>query len=119
MRQAGLSEVFQEAERGELDKVWARFFYKANISSVVSKSTAFKEAVRRTTEFCGGIYVSLSYHDFYRKFLVQPNEKLQAHMQVKMVESVCKFGATLAVDRWSLVTDRPLFNAMLVFLAIK
>jgi hypothetical protein len=31
-----------------------------------------------------------------------------------MVESVRKFGTTLAVDGWSLVTNRPLFNAMLV-----
>jgi hypothetical protein len=48
---------------------------------------------------------------------VQAKEELQAHLQVKMVENVCKFGATLAVDGWSSVTNRPLFNAMLVFLA--
>jgi hypothetical protein len=31
-----------------------------------------------------------------------------------MVESVRKFGTTLAVDGWSSVINRPLFNAMLV-----
>jgi hypothetical protein len=36
-----------------------------------------------------------------------------------MVESVRKFGATLAVDGWSFVTNRPLFNAMLVSSATK
>jgi hypothetical protein len=36
-----------------------------------------------------------------------------------MVESICKFGATLAVDGWSSVTNRPLFNAMLVSSGIK
>jgi hypothetical protein len=70
--------------------------------------------VKRTTEFCEGIYVPLSYHDLQQKFLVQDKEELQAHLQVKMVESIHKFGATLAVDRWSSVTNRPLFNAMLV-----
>jgi hypothetical protein len=39
---------------------------------------------------------------------------LQAHLQVKTVESVRKFGTTLVVDGWSLVTNRPFFNAMLV-----
>jgi hypothetical protein len=34
-----------------------------------------------------------------------------------MVKSVRKFGATLAVDGWSSVTNCPFFNAMLVSLA--
>ena len=36
-----------------------------------------------------------------------------------MVKSVHKFGATLAVDGWNSVINRPLFNAMLVSLAIE
>jgi hypothetical protein len=114
MRQAGLPEVFHEVERQELDKEWVWFFYEANIPFVVSKNKAFKEAVKRTAEFRGGIYVPPSYHDLQRKFLVQAKEELQAHLQVKMVKSVRKFGATLVVDGWSSVTNRPLFNAMLV-----
>jgi hypothetical protein len=46
-------------------------------------------------------------------------EELQAHLQVKMVKSIHKFGATLAVDGWSLVTNHSLFNAMLVSLVVK
>jgi hypothetical protein len=98
MRQVGLPKVFQEAERRELDKAWARFFYEANIPLVVSKNKAFKEAVKRTAECRGGIYLPPSYHDLRRKFLVQAKEELQAHLQVKTVESVRKFGATLAID---------------------
>jgi hypothetical protein len=119
MRQAELSKVFQEVERRELDKVWARFFYEANISFVVLKNKAFKEAVKRTAEFRGGIYVPPFYHDLCRKFLVQAKEELQVYMQVKKVESVCKFGATLAVDGWISVTNRPLFNAMIISPAIE
>ena len=114
MRQAGLPEVFHEAERRELDKAWAWFFYEANIPFVVTKNKAFKEAVKRTAEFRGGIYVPPSYHDLRRKFLVQAKEELQANLHAKTRESVRKFGATLAVDGWSSVTNRPLFNAMLV-----
>jgi hypothetical protein len=36
-----------------------------------------------------------------------------------MVESVRKFGATLAIDGWSSVTNHPLFNALLVSPATK
>jgi hypothetical protein len=70
------SEVFHEVERRELDKAWARFFYEANISFVVSKNKAFKEAVKRTAEFRGGIYVPPYYHDLRWKFLVQAKEEL-------------------------------------------
>jgi hypothetical protein len=31
-----------------------------------------------------------------------------------MVTSVCKFGVTLAIEGWSSMTNRPLFNAMMV-----
>jgi hypothetical protein len=92
-----------------------KVFYEANISFVVSKNKAFKEVVKRTAKFCGGIYVLPSYHDLRRKFLVQAKEELQAHLKVKTIKSVRKFGSTLAVDEWSSVTNRPLFNAMLVF----
>jgi hypothetical protein len=80
MRQVGLPEVFQEAERWELNKAWARFFYEANIPFVVSKNKAFKEVVKRIAEFRGGIYVPPSYHNLRRKFLVQAKEELQAHL---------------------------------------
>jgi hypothetical protein len=119
MRQVGLPKVIQEAERWELDKAWARFFYEANIPFMVSKNKAFKEVVKRTTEFRGGIYVPPSYHDLWWKFVVQAKEELQAHLQIKTVESVRKFGATLVVDGWSSVTNRPLFNAVLVSPAIE
>ena len=45
--------------RQSMDEV----FYKANISFVVSKNKAFKEVVKKTIEFCGGIYVPPSYYD--------------------------------------------------------
>ena len=119
MRQVGLPEVFHKAERRELDKAWTRFFYEANISFVVSKNKAFKEVVKKIAEFCRGIYVPPSYYDLWRKFLVQAKEELQTHLHVKTVKSVHKFGATLAMDGWSSVTNCPLFNAMLVSTATK
>jgi hypothetical protein len=51
LRQVGLFEGFQEAKRWDLDKIWTKFFYKANIPFIVSKNKAFREAVRKTGEF--------------------------------------------------------------------
>jgi hypothetical protein len=75
--------------------------------------------VKRIAEFRGGIYIPPSYHDLQRKFLVQAKEELQAYLQVKTIKSVCKFGATLAIDGWSSITNRSLFNAILVSPAIE
>jgi hypothetical protein len=93
-------------------------FYEANISFIVSKNKAFREAVRKIAYFCRP-YGPPSYHDLCQKFLVQAKEELQAHLQVKMVDRVRKFGATLAVDGWKSMTICLLFNAMLVSLAIE
>jgi hypothetical protein len=93
-------------------------FYEANIPFIVSNNKAFKEAVRKSIEFCK-LYVPPSYHDLCRKFFVQAKEELQIHLKVKMVESVHKFGVALAIDGWSSDTNHPLFNAMLVSLAME
>ena len=74
--------------------------------------------MRKMAEFCK-LYLSPSYHDLCWKFLVQAKEELQAHLQVKMVENVPNFKATLSDDGRSLVTNCPLFNAILVFLAVE
>jgi hypothetical protein len=50
---------------------------------------------------------------------VQAKKELQAYLQVKMVDIVRKFGATVAVDRWGSMTNRPFFNAMLVSSAVE
>lgn len=50
---------------------------------------------------------------------MQAKEELQAHLQVKMVESVHKFGAALAIDGWNSMTNHPSFNTMLLSLAIE
>jgi hypothetical protein len=59
-----------------VDKVWPRFFYKANLSFIVSKNKAFKEVVKKIAKFHGGIYVPPSYHDLRGKFLVQARKEL-------------------------------------------
>jgi hypothetical protein len=47
----GISEGFREAQRRELDKLWANFFYKANIPFIVLKNKSFREAMRKAVDF--------------------------------------------------------------------
>ena len=44
----------------------------------------------------------------------QTKKELGAVLEGKMTHSVRKFGTTLAFDGWSLCTNQPLFNAMIV-----
>jgi len=113
MRQAVIPESFQELERQELDKIWAKFFYEANVPFAVAHNPAFKEAVMKTTAFKKP-YVPPSYHDIRTRLLVQARTDLEAQLNHRVYESVRKFGGTLALDRWISVNSRPLCNAMLV-----
>jgi Protein of unknown function (DUF 659)/hAT family C-terminal dimerisation region len=113
MRQSVISEGFHEVERRELDKVWAKFFYEANVPFAVARNIAFKEAVMKTATFKRP-YVPPSYHDIRTRLLVQAKADLEAQLNTRMAESVRKFGGTLTVDGWTSVTNRPLCNAMLV-----
>lgn len=106
---------FKKQKRWELNRIWAKFLYEANKPFIVSKNKAFKEVAKKTVDFCWP-YGPHSYYELCRKFLVQAKEELQEYSQVKMVDNACKFGAILAVDGWSFVTNCPLFNAMLVSL---
>ena len=113
LRQSVLSEGFQEVERRELDKLWARFFYEANVPFAIARNGAFKEAVMKTAAF-GKPYVPPSYHDVRTRLLVQAKTDLEADLNNRTAETVRKFGGTLALDGWTSVSSRPLCNAMLV-----
>ena len=113
VRQSVIEEGFQEVERRELDRVWAKFFYEANVPFVVARNAAFKEAVMKTAAFKKP-YVPPSYHDIRTRLLVEAKADLEAQLNNRIAESVRKFGGTLALDGWTSVSNRPLCNAMLV-----
>lgn len=113
LRQSDISEGFQEEKRRELDKLWAKVFYEANIPFSIARNSTFKEAIRRTSDFRAP-YAPPSYNDLRKKLLVQAKKELGAVLEEKVGDSVRKFGATLAFDGWSSCTNQPLFNAMIV-----
>ena len=53
---------FQSTNKRNLNSLWARFFYEANIPFSVARHPTFKEAVKRTSEF-GHSYSPPAYHD--------------------------------------------------------
>ena len=108
-----ISKGFQEVERRELDKVWAKFFYEANVPFAVARNVAFKEVVMKTIAFKNP-YDPPSYHDIRTRLLVQAKADLEAQLNNRVAESIRKFGGTLALDGWTSVSSRPLYNAMLV-----
>ena len=113
VRQSVIKEGFQEVGRRELDKVWANFFYEANVPFAVARNAAFKDAVMKTAAFKKP-YVPPSYHDIRTRLLTQAKADLEVQLDNRLAESVRKFGGTLTVDGWTSVSSRPLLNAMLV-----
>ena len=112
-RQSTLVDGFEAANKRNLNAVWARFFYEANIPFSVARSASFKEAVKRTSEF-GRSYTPPSYHDLRHKLLEDAKVDVQMKLQKRTEESIRKFGATLSIDGWSSVVNRPLINGMLI-----
>ena len=113
VRQSVIEEGFQEVERRELDKLWAKFFYEANVPFAVARNAAFKEAVAKTASFRKP-YVPPSYHDIRTRLLGQAKVDLETQLDSRLGESVRKFGGTLSLDGWTSMSSRPLCNAMLV-----
>ena len=112
-KQSRLSDGFQETNKRNLDAMWANFFYAANIPFSVARNPAFREAVKRTAEH-NGAYTPPSYNDLRHKLLEQAKVDLKGKVEKRTEDSVRKFGATLSIDGWSSVTNRPLINGMLV-----
>ena len=112
-KQSRLVDGFEEANRRKLNAVWANFFYAANIPFAVARNPAFKEAMKLTVEW-NKPYTPPSYHDLRYKLFDEAKVDLQTKLQKRTEDSIRKFGATLSIDGWSSVTNRPLINAMLV-----
>ena len=51
LRQSEISKGFQEEKRRELNKLWAKVFYEANIPFSIAQNSTFKVAIRRTYHF--------------------------------------------------------------------
>ena len=113
MKQSMIEDGFAEAERRELDVMWAKYFYEANIPFATARNPAFKAAVMKTASFKRP-YVPPSYHDIRTKLLEHVKGELAGKLDDRLNASIRRFGGTLALDGWSSVNSRPLVNAMLV-----
>ena len=112
-RQSTLREGFDETQRRDCDKAWAKFFYEANIPFNVARSASFKDAVLKTSHMKTS-YLPPSYHELRTRLLTQARTDLETSLNDRIFSSVRKYGGTLALDGWTSVSSRPLMNAMLV-----
>lgn len=112
-RQSSLLAGFDETNKRKLHATWAHFFYAANIPFSVARNPAFKEAVKMTAEY-NKPYTPPTYYDLRHKLLDQAKTEVESKLKNRTNDSVRKFGATLSIDGWSSITNRPLINAMLV-----
>jgi len=67
-RQSRLANGFEEANKCNLNAMWANFFYEANIPFTIAQNPAFKEAMKRTVEF-NRPYSLPSYHNLRHELL--------------------------------------------------
>jgi hypothetical protein len=112
-RQRNLVDGFETTIKFNLNALWANFFYAANIPFVVARNPVFKEVVKRTSE-CNGPCTPPSYHNLRHKLLDAVKTDIKTKLHNKTKDNIRKLGATLSIDGWSSVINRPLINAIFV-----
>jgi len=95
-RQSRLSNGFEETNKRNLHVMWANFFYAANIPFSIARNPAFREAVKRMAEH-NGLYTLPSYNNLRHKLLDQAKVDLEGKFQMRIEDSIRKFGATLSM----------------------
>lgn len=112
-RQQSFPEAYQLGKRKELDEMWAKFFYEANIAFNVARHPAFIKAVQATSK-AGFDYTPPSYNAMRTTHIEPIKEKVKELVEKKTNVDIAKYGATICSDGWDNVTNRPLMNVMLV-----
>ena len=113
LHQSTIPSMHAEEARRKCDMAWAEFFYNANIPFAVARSASFKNAVKLTSQL-KTTYLPPSYHDIRKRLLDATKKKIKDQVGEKTGMFITTYGATLAADGWSSVTNTPLMNVMCV-----
>ncbi len=111
--QRNMDEALQLGLRQKLDKMWALFFYEANIAFNVLRHPAFVNAVKETAT-AGLVYHPPSYNAMRTKMIDVKKVAVQSMVSEQTKQSISQYGATICSDGWSDTNTRPLLNVMLV-----
>ena len=112
-RQWSMDEAFQVVTRQKLNKLWASFFYEANIAFNVVRHPAFIKAVKETAA-TGFAYHPPSYNAVRTKMIDNKLDAVKLMVSERTKNSINHYGATICSDGWSDTNSRPLLNVMLV-----
>ena len=112
-RQMSMDESMQIALRVNLDKMWASFFYEANIAFNVARHPAFIKAVKETAA-SGLRYQPPSFNALRTKWIEPKRVEVAKMVSDRTKHSIENYGATICSDGWSDTNSRPLLNVMLV-----
>jgi len=63
---------------------------------------------------CNRLYTQPSYHNLQHILLEEEKTNLVAKLHNRTEDSVQKFGATLSIEGWNSIINRPLIKALLV-----
>lgn len=112
-RQWSMDEALQVGTRQKLNKLWASFFYEANIAFNVVRHPAFVKAVKETAA-AGFVYQPPSYNAVRTKMIDTKLDAVKTMVSERTKTSIQHYGATICSDGWSDTNTRPLLNVMLV-----
>lgn len=112
-RQRSIDESLDQGRRHDLDRLWASFFYEANIAFNVVRHPAFIKAVTETAAI-GFNYKPPSYNALRTKMIGEKKIAVDKMVSNRTSASIDIYGATICSDGWSDTNSRPLMNMMLV-----
>ena len=99
-RHRSMDEALRLGLRQNLDKLWASFFYEANVALNVVRHPAFVKAVKETTT-AGFVYQPPSYNAVYTKIIGVKKATVTSMVSERTRNSINQYGATICSDGWS------------------
>jgi hypothetical protein len=105
-RQRSIDESMDQGRRQDLDRLWASFFYEANIAFNVVRHPAFIKAVTETAA-AGFNYKPPSYNALRTKMIGEKKIAVDKVVSNRTSASIDIYGATICSDGWFDTNSRP------------
>ncbi|GAQ91180.1 hypothetical protein KFL_007390040 [Klebsormidium nitens] len=112
-RQSSIQSAFARADKSEVDRSVARFFYANGIPFNVARNPFFKEAVSAIAA-AGNTYKPPGSKALRSNLLEKELDELQTDIDRLMQPALEKTGATIVSDGWTNTTNHPLLNVLVI-----
>jgi hypothetical protein len=112
-QQSTIHSAFNRADKSEVDRKVAQFFYANGIPFNVARNPFWKEAVEAIAS-AGKRYTPPASEQLRTNLLEKEVEALRLDMDKLLRANLSKTGSTINSDGWSNTTNRPLLNVLLI-----